>query len=273
VGRDGRLELRFERRQGRSVLVRCRNRLPLQAFAPLDLEDGTAYLMLLNPTGGLVGGDSLTTRIVQSSRTQVYLTTPSATRVYRSAGQPAVANVEIRLGEGASLEYMPDHVIPHAGSIFCQSLRLEMAPRSRAIVWDALAAGRLAGGERWAFDRLDSRTEIMLGTRPALISRNLIRPLAQFPQRLGVMAEFNYAASLVLIAEAFDDWSGVTAALSEELSGFPELWGGVSPLGCGGCIVKLLTRSAPMLLQAQTNLWARARQLLLGKPPFDTRKY
>lgn len=265
--------MQFERRQERSVLARCRSRLPLQALVPLDLDDGTAYLMLLNPTGGLVGGDSLTTRIVQGPWTQVCLTTPSATRVYRSASQPAVATVTIRLGEGAWLEYMPDQVIPHAGSILRQSLRLEMAPRSRAIVWEAFAAGRLACGERWTFRQLDSRTEMVLGDRPGFISRTLIRPLEQHPRRLGVMAGFDYAASLVLMADAFEDWVEVTAALSKELSGLPELWGGVSSLGCSGCVVKFLTRSASALLQVQMKLWARARELLLGKPPFGTRKY
>jgi len=38
-------------------------RLPLQALTPFELADGTACLMLLNPTGGLVGGDFLCTQI------------------------------------------------------------------------------------------------------------------------------------------------------------------------------------------------------------------
>ena len=57
VGRDGFLGLRFERRLGCTVLAQCRFRLPLQALTPIELADGTASLLLLNPTGGLVGGD------------------------------------------------------------------------------------------------------------------------------------------------------------------------------------------------------------------------
>jgi len=255
------------------VLVRCRTRLPLQALAPLYLDDGTAYLMLLNPTGGLLGGDCLTTRIVQGAGTHVCLTTPSATRVYRSASQPAVSNVNIRLGDGAALEYLPDHVIPHAGSLLRQSLRVEMAPHSRAILWDAFAAGRLACGERWAFRRLDSRTEVMFGARPAFITSTRIRPLERPPQRLGVMGDYDYSASLVLVADAFEKWKELIAGLAEELRGLPELWGGVSPLGCGGCVVKFLTRSASVLLLGQKRLWARARESLLGKSSFNLRKY
>ena len=115
VGRDGYLRLQFERRGQRTILSQSRFTLPLQALTPLALEDGTAYLMLLNPTGGVLGGDHLLTEIVQEKETHVCLTTPSATRIYRTAEKPAVLQTVIRLGEGATLEYLPDHVIPHTG--------------------------------------------------------------------------------------------------------------------------------------------------------------
>src|ERR1700674_1794198 len=67
VGRDGYLRLRFERRGQRTILSQSRFTLPLQVLTPLALEDGTAYLMLLNPTGGVLGGDHLFTEIVQEN--------------------------------------------------------------------------------------------------------------------------------------------------------------------------------------------------------------
>ena len=57
----------------------------------MELDDsGVATVMLLNPTGGVVGGDVLETSVVLGPRCRVCLTTPAATRVYRSAGAPAV---------------------------------------------------------------------------------------------------------------------------------------------------------------------------------------
>ena len=46
--------------------------------------------MLLNPTGGVLGGDHLVTEIIQEAGRTFALTTPSATRVYRTSQQPAV---------------------------------------------------------------------------------------------------------------------------------------------------------------------------------------
>ena len=129
----------------------------MQALTPAELADGTAYLMLLNPTGGLVGGDHLSTQITLEAGTSVCLT----------RDQPAVQETRIQLGAGASLEYLPDHVIPHANARFHQSQRIEMARGSRAILWDALAAGRVAHGERWTFSEVDLSTEISLRGRAA----------------------------------------------------------------------------------------------------------
>src|SRR3984957_3958168 len=128
VGRDGFLRLRFARRGRQTILAQSRFSLPLQALTPLTLVDGASYLMLLNPTGGVLGGDHLFTEIVQEAETHVCLTTPSATRIYRTAEKPAILETVIHLGEGATLEYFPDHVIPHVGSALLQSLRIDMSP-------------------------------------------------------------------------------------------------------------------------------------------------
>jgi urease accessory protein len=273
VGRDGFLALRFERRDKRTVLTQSRFKLPLQVLAPSDIDDGTLYLMLLNPTGGLVGGDRLLTRIVQGCGTSVCITTPSATRLYRTASHPAIHETLIQVEEGASLEYLPDHIIPHAGSALRQSLRVEMARESRAIIWDALAAGRLARGERWDFRALESRTEILLCGRPVFINRTRIDPLHQRPERLGLMEGFTYMASLVVLADGFRRWEGLIASIEAELKGMPQILGGVSLLAGGGCQVRIFTRSASDLTLAQAKLWAQARELVMCLAPFDLRKY
>ncbi len=90
--------LGFERRGDRTVLVERRYALPLQALEVMDLEAGGAALMLLNPTGGVLGGDRLETRVRLGAGSRVCLTTPSATRVYRSAGAPAVHRFMPRWG-------------------------------------------------------------------------------------------------------------------------------------------------------------------------------
>jgi urease accessory protein len=229
--------------------------------------------MLLNPTGGVLGGDHLVTQIVQEKDTHVCLTTPSATRIYRTAGEPAVLETVIQLGEAATLEYLPDHVIPHTGSALEQSLRVEMARGSRAILLDSFSAGRVARGERWTFSEVDSRTEVVVCGKPALLNRTKINPAAQQPKRIGLMEEFSYMACLSLFANEFADWPQVAARMHAELEKVPTVKGGVSPLSRGGCVVRYLAASASDLTRMNKKLWDRARELVLRLPAFDHRKY
>jgi urease accessory protein len=273
VGRDGFIRLRFARSGAKTILAQSRFSLPLQALTPLTLADGASYLMLLNPTGGVLGGDHLVAEIAQEAETHVCLTTPSATRIYRTNDTPATLETVIRLDEGATLEYFPDHVIPHAGSALRQSLRVEMARGSRAILVDSMASGRVAHGERWKFTEMDSRIEVFASGRPAYIQRTKIIPPVKRPDRTGWMGEFDYLSSIGLFADGFTRWKEVCSAMNEELEAAPNIHGGATLLSHGGCVVRFLARSASDMTAANKTLWDTARGLLAGLPPFDRRKY
>jgi len=273
VGRDGYLRLRFARSGANTILAQSRFSLPLQALTPLTLTDGASYLMLLNPTGGVLGGDHLITDIVQEAETHVCLTTPSAARIYRTAEKAALLETVIRLGEGATLEYFPDHVIPQAGSALHQSLRIEMARGSRAIILDSMASGRVAHGERWSFTEVDSRMEVYACGRPAYINRTRIVPGKNRPDRLGWMGEFDYMSCMGLFADGFERWKEVAAALNEELNSVPNVRGGATLVSRGGCVARFLARSASDMTLANKKLWDAARAQVAGLPPFDHRKY
>jgi urease accessory protein len=267
------LALAFERRGGATVLTARRFTLPLQVLEPIPLEgDGSVCLTLLNPTGGVLGGDRLEAEITVGPGAHVCLTTPSATRIYRALGPPAVQETSIRLEAGATVEYMPDHVIPHPGSAFHQSLTVEVGPGSRAILADALAIGRLAREERWVFRELTSRITVTAGGRPLFLDRVCLDPSRRVPQGLGGMERFGYVASLGLFADGFPGWETVMAALEARLAEWPSVRGGASVIAGGGCLVRFLASSAYDLTAAIRGLWAVARRSLLGLPALDLRK-
>ncbi len=273
VGRDGALRLAFEQRSGRTVLTERRFTLPFQVLEPISLDhDGSAYLMLLNPTGGLVGGDHLVADMTIGAGSHVCLTTPSATKVYRTLGPPAVQETRIRLGEGAVIEYLPDHVIPFPGSSFHQSLTIDMSARSCAIVFDALAMGRLVRGERWDFQELVNRVAITCQGRPIFLDRVALGPSKKQLAGLGGMEGFGYVATFGLFAESFGRWEALADALRKEMNELPSLVSGVSLLARCGCIVRILAGSAPDLSHAFHRVWARARQELLALPSVGLRK-
>ena len=264
------------------MLRHCRYTLPLQVLSPLTLDDGTSYLLLLNPTGGVLGGDRLRTEISLGENSSACLSTPSATRIYRTTGAPAEVHTILRLAPGATLEYLPDHVVPHAGSMLRQSLRIEMQPGSRGIFLDAFAAGRVAQNELWRFREFDSRTEVTLRGKPIYLSRTKLtpeQPALASPQSLAASHSSqawplpSYSASLLIVADQFPDWRPVVASLRAELDAVPGVIGGVSLLPEAGCSVRYLAKSAIDLHEATRLLWTAARRQAFCLPPLDLRKY
>jgi urease accessory protein len=300
-GRDGLLRLAFERRGNATTLRRCRYKLPLQVLSPLTLDDGTSYLLLLNPTGGVLGGDHLHTEITLEENASVCLSTPSATRIYRTAAAPAEIDTVLRVASNATIEYLPDHVIPHPGSSLRQSLHVEMSEGSRGIFLDTLAAGRAALSEQWNFRDYDSRTKVFLRSNPVYLNRTKIQgsaaggsaPLnfgviptkrsdkrslfdgaaSSPPATLGRMSDYSYSGALLIVADQFADWRPVVTSLRSELEALPGLLGGVSLLSHAGCSARYIAKSAVDFRAATTRLWTCARQQVLSLPPLDLRKY
>ena len=184
---------------------------------------------------------------------------------------------ETRFGSGKAprLEYLPDHVIPHENcEISDNRCAWRWAGAVAGSVWDALAAGRIAHGERWNFHEVDSHDRDFPVRRGfVFLNRTRIRPPALDPGRLGLAQEFNYLAMLVIVADGCETGRKPLQRWARSLEIFLDAYGGVSALASSGCVVKLLARSASDLLSAQAWLWGRARQIILGSPAIDLRKY
>lgn len=271
VGRDGFLHLSFERRGARTVLTERRFTLPLQALDPMPLNsEGTAILLLLNPTGGLVGGDRLRTEVAVGGGAHCCLTTPSATKVYRTAGPSAVQEFSARLGQRAILEYVPDHLIPSPGAALRQSIRVELGEGSRAILFDAFAVGRVARGEAWRFAELESVLIVTDSLGLRLRDRFRLIPSRRTWAGLGGMEGMSYLATLVLLFD--EDPDALLLELDSVLGRSPGIRGGVTSLGRGGLLLRFLAATAPELQATFRHLWAIARRSLLGLGPLDLRK-
>src|SRR6185436_595061 len=101
VGRVGSLDLAYARRGPETILTRVSCRSPWHWFPPISLDEGSAYTLLVNPSGGLVGGDRLSLRAGLGPDAHVLFSTPSANRVYRTLSEPAIQSIELIVGPGA----------------------------------------------------------------------------------------------------------------------------------------------------------------------------
>jgi len=265
VGRDGHLRLAFARRGDRTVLTRSGFTLPLQVMAPVGLDDSAAVVSVLNPTGGLVGGDRLVIDVEVGPEAHACLTTPSATKVYRASGSAAVQEVRLRLGAGAALEWVPDHTIPFAASAFRQSVDVELGAGARLILVDAFAAGRVARGEAWRFALLESALRIRDGGGWLLIDRFRLTGDARWAG-LGGTEDAAYFATVVVLGDVDVD------ALARRVMGRLGTSVAVGRLARRGALLRCLVPDAPALARSVDALWSLARRALFGLAPLALRK-
>jgi len=267
VGRDGCLAVRVEHRAGRSVLTGCRWTMPLQVLAPVALDDPAAVVWMLNPTGGLVGGDRLMIDVDVGSGAHACLTTPSATKVYRTAGAAAEQTVRLTLAPRARLEWVPDHTIPFAGAALRQGVDAQVPEGASLLLIDAFAAGRVARGERWRFALLDSALTVR-DARGWLVHDRLVLRDGAPGSGLGVAEDRPYVATVVVVAD------GDLASLVEDVAALAadDVDVGAALLPRRGVLVRCLAADAPALGRTLEALWAAARGRVLELPALALRK-
>jgi urease accessory protein len=269
VGRDGGLHLGFERRGPITVLAGCRSTLPLQVLAPVALPDAAAVVSLLNPTGGVLGGDRLTIDVEVGLGAHACLTTPSATRIYRAAAEPAEQHVRLRLAPGAVAEWVPDHTIPSAGAALRQTLEVEAGEGATLIAVDAFAAGRVARGEAWRFALLDSTLTVRDAAGLLLHDRFVLRGGEQW-SGLGRAEGRPYFATVVVGGgHGIDDF---VAGLARAVGPVRSATAAAARLPRRGALVRCLAADAPSLTETVGRTWSLARRCLLGLPPLHLRK-
>jgi urease accessory protein len=216
-----------------------------------------------------VGGDRLVIEVEAGPGAHACLTTPSATRVYRTEGEPAVQDVSLRLGPGAVVEWVPDHTIPFAGSAFRQSIHARIGEGARLILVDAFAAGRVVRGEAWGFDHLESALLVEDARGPLLHDRFRLGGGAAWAG-LGFTEERPYFATVVVVAD--EGLGDLEEALGDGWGSRPEVRVGLATLPRRGVLVRCLAASAPALGEALEVIWSAARRTVLGAPALALRK-
>jgi urease accessory protein len=161
-GWDARLALGFARREDRTLLARRRHTGPLVVQKALHPEGpGVCQAIVVHPPGGIVGGDTLALDVDVEAGAHAQLTTPGATKWYRSTGARAMQTVTANVAEGAVLEWLPQEAIVFDGARAAMITRIALARDSLYFGWELACLGRAASGERYASGAYRQRVELV----------------------------------------------------------------------------------------------------------------
>lgn len=290
AGWQAQLRLGFERRGARSTLAHREHLGPLRVQKPLYPEgESICHAVIIHPPGGIAGGDTLQIEVDVGARAHALLTTPGASKWYKSNRQRARQSIVLRVADGACLDWLPQNNIVFDAARAELETTVILAPGAAALGWDATQLGRQAAGERWSTGSLRASTTLrrpdgtLLWTERALLEADA--PLRSAPQGLAGWPAFGTLWACGPAAgpqagpeigsaprSAAGPASGEDAlrALAERLAaGLPydeTVRAGISVLPTGVLLVRAVAREMEPLQRLLADCWRELRPAMLGVP-------
>jgi urease accessory protein len=174
---------------------------------------------LLNPSGGLAGGDRLEVAARVAAGAHLIVSTASAERVYRSCGPETRVECRLTAGPGATLEWLPQQTLFYEASRYRRRITIEADPSARVTVLEAMTLGRIARGER--LEDVVLRDDWRVRRAGRLLFAEALRmvgPASDLFERAAIGAGATAAATLVHVAaDATAQLERIRACLGDQV--------------------------------------------------------
>lgn len=158
------LQLNYSARpspRGSKTVAHFHHSGPLRILQSLYPEgEQICHNVLVHPPGGLVGGDTLDLTISVASGAHGLLTTPGATRFYRSDGELATQRTAITVANNARMEWLPLESIAYSGCLAENRVTMALAPGAELLGWDVTALGLPAAKQPFAAGSFSQHLEL-----------------------------------------------------------------------------------------------------------------
>ena len=258
--------------EGPRTVARHAHNGPLRILQSLYPEgDAVCHNVLVHPPGGLVGGDTLDITATVGPGAHGLVTTPGATRFYRSTGELALQRTHLTLAEGARLEWLPLEALCYNACNAENHLTLNLAPGAECMGWDVTALGLPHAGQPFETGRFVQHIEapglwLERGVIDAADHRLLESPLGLAGQRC--MASLFFVVGTPL-ERARRDTALDAARAVMDAHALKASAGATSPNGQVLVVRALAPQVEPamQLLQQVRAAWRAALWQLCAEPP------
>jgi len=270
MSRPARLHVSFEFTD-RTILRVREQQPPWRVVRGFEAPSGELLAHVHNVSGGIFDSDALHWQIDVAPGARAQVTSTGATRIYRSRKPDRTASQQmfLKIGQSAYLEYLPDALIPFAGSRFDQCTRIELADDASLIWWDRVMPGREASGEVFRYESLTSSFEISANGESIAIERFVIEPRLRPSGSLARLGPFPHFASCYVCraGQPTAYWRALESelqTLADRASDSEILWG-VTSLRSHGLVIRGVARSGRRLSGGLIDFWKAAKWSLCGR--------
>src|SRR5882757_8309412 len=212
---SGSAQLTVEIVSGQSAVTSAYASSPLKLLTPRSRGESVwGYTSSFG--GGFVAGDEtrLDLRIGEGAR--CFLGTQASTKIYRNPSRRACGHrTRAAVAENALLVFAPDPVQPFANSSYAQRQEFQMDAGAGLVLVDWFTSGRAARGERWEFNRFQSRNDVFLSGERIFMDSILLDSTDEVIASSHRAGRFNCFALLLLVGEPLQS---AVASLLDALS-------------------------------------------------------
>ena len=148
---SGECRVAFDLQGGETRLGDLYQRDPCRVLFPRPELGEPPQAVLLTTSGGVTDGDTLKMAIEIGPGATAVATTQAAEKIYRAAkgGGHCAIDVAVRVGEGASLDWLPQETIVFQGARLKRRTVAEVEPGGALLACEMVVLGRAASGERF----------------------------------------------------------------------------------------------------------------------------
>ena len=261
------LALEFECRAARTVLSARRHDGPLVIQKPLYPEGaGVCHAIIVHPPAGIAGGDELEITARLEKNAHALLTTPGATKWYRSAGPEADQHICFSIDSGACVEWLPQETIVFDGALAALRTDVQLFGDACYLGWEILCLGRAGAGERFTKGEYRARTLIQRDGKVLWLERAQLQGGSPALTSPVVMAGQSVAGTFIAASPGIENH-------------LVKLCRDVRPLAGSGAVTAMpglfvgryLGASSEAAKNYFAQLWCVLRPALAGRPAVEPR--
>lgn len=260
---QARLDLGFSANAQRTLLSHRQRKGPLAVQRPFYPEGDVCHVYLLHPPGGVVGGDQLVINVELNEQCHSLITTPGATKFYRSGGETARQRQNLKLTQNACLEWFPQENIFFPGARVALTTRVDLTHSSRAAIWEINCFGRPSINESFTAGSIESRFEIWRDGIPLLLE--CLRVDERSQHFISTLQNKPVNATLILTQADINDLSTARSCIERSCQETQECTDSAATLLDDLLVIRYLGHSTEQVRKLFIAVWSELRQSIIGK--------
>lgn len=243
-----------------------------KALYPED-DDEVCHTIIVHPPAGVVGGDRLDISARVADSAHALITNPGASKWYKSNGKTSRQDLNINVGENASLEWMPQETIFYDNARVHLENTVVVGKGSSYISCEILCFGRTASGESYTDGKISQHSTIRLDGKLVWFEQvggllgggpDMTSPLA--------LSGKTVCATFIVVGKAVP--AELIALVREEVA---VITGGSGHFGVSQLksvvVARYLGDKSEMARHVMLNVWRHIRPVVIGRKAVTLRMW